>query len=580
MKMRPLDVLSPLGILLLIGLLIGMPGWVPGSPRFHLALAAGLIVAHVTLRWEDIVRTVGRRQLLYGGNALIFSLAVFGILIIVNALVYRHTKRWDFTKGQRHSLSEPTRKILRSLKEDVRILYFENWDATGSQSVQDRVTRINEYGQVTPHVKVEFVDHRKDPIRTRQYGITFVPTLVIERGDKREKVNSDTEQEIATALLKVVKDKKKVVCFLEGEGERDPDDSGERGYSKVKSGLTRLNYDVKKVLLLGKPEVPEECTAAVVAGPKEDLTSPVADRLRSFVDKGGRALLLVDPDLDEPRPNLVALLKDWNLEAGSGVIVDIYGRQFMGSPLDALGRFRTHEITKEFDPRIAALFPEARGVQPGTATVDRVTVQALVETMSEAEDVRGNVLTWSETELLPNRPVRYDDGKDKKGPLTLAAVVTVRVPERPSPGPASSASPPSSPASSPEAKPDAGPSPVAEPSPAASPAAAATATPSPSPTPSPEGPEDKPEGRVVVVGDADFASNGFVSLPLGNADFFLNSLTWLMQDSELISLRPKEQEDQRIMVREGQRRFVGLVALVFIPATFIVLGVVKWWRRR
>jgi hypothetical protein len=313
-------------------------------------------------------------------------------------------------------------------------------------------------------------------------------------------------------------------------------------------------------------------------------------------------MVLVDPDLDKPRPNLVSLLKDWNLEAGPGVVVDIWGRRFMGSPLDALGRFLDHEITRDFDRRVAALFPEARSLQPGTTGVDRVTVQPLVSTMVEAEDRDHNVLTWSETDLAPNRPVRYDDGKDKKGPLTLAALVTVRVPERPTPAPTSGSSPGATASPSPVVAPtptpapspspssvtaavpgapspaptvlDVSPSPPAGTSPLAGPSA------SPQPTPTPGGPEERPEGRVVAVGDADFASNGFVRLPLGNADFFLNSLTWLMQDSELMAIRPKDPEDQRIFVEEGQRRFVGLVALAFLPAAFIVLGVRKWWRRR
>ena len=49
----------------------------------------------------------------------------------------------------------------------------------------------------------------------------------------------------------------------------------------------------------------------------------------------------------------------------------------------------------------------------------------------------------------------------------------------------------------------------------------------------------KPETRVVVVGDSDFASNGVLGIQ-GNRDLFMNMVGWLSQQENLISIRPKE----------------------------------------
>jgi ABC-type uncharacterized transport system involved in gliding motility auxiliary subunit len=197
-----------------------------------------------------------------------------------------------------------------------------------------------------------------------------------------------------------------------------------------------------------------------------------------------------------------------------------------------------HDITKDF--RVATAFHTARSVSAGKDTVEGVTAQNLVET---------SAASWAETTLPLKEPVEMDEGKDKQGPVALAAVATIRVEASPSPSP--------------------------------SPAAAANgASPSPSPSPNPdEEPPARPEGRVVAIGDSDFASNALLGFQ-GNEDFFLNTVAWLAQDTDLIAIRPKEPEDQRLFLTRTQQQNITLLALVVLPGLFIVLGIAAWWRRR
>ena len=62
--------------------------------------------------------------------------------------------------------------------------------------------------------------------------------------------------------------------------------------------------------------VPADCTVLVVGGPEKDLLPETTGAIRDFVKKGGKALVMVEAELKEPYPNLVALLKEWNIEAG------------------------------------------------------------------------------------------------------------------------------------------------------------------------------------------------------------------------------------------------------------------------
>ena len=320
---RFVDLLAPLGL----ALAVGVVAWtrsgrtLPGGLRPYLIAALALALVHLVLRFEDVVRGLGRRQLKYGGNTLVLVVAVLGILGVLNYLAARHPKRLDLTKDQRYSLSDQTHKVLAGLKDDIKITYFQrSRDMTRGQD------RLQEYQALSSRLKAEFVDPVQSPAKAQAYDVRGPwPILVVERGDKREKISNDGEQDITNALIKITRETKKTVCLAEGEGERSSEDSGERGFSGAKSSLSKALYEVKGVFLMREKTVPKDCTILVVGGPEKDMLPDTTAAIRDFVKQGGKALVMVEAELKEPYPNLVALLKDWNIEAGSDVVVDVSG---------------------------------------------------------------------------------------------------------------------------------------------------------------------------------------------------------------------------------------------------------------
>ncbi|HZL71011.1 MAG TPA: ABC transporter, partial [Planctomycetota bacterium] len=63
-------------------------------------------------------------------------------------------------------------------------------------------------------------------------------------------------------------------------------------------------------------------------------------------------------------------------------------------------------------------------------------------------------------------------------------------------------------------------------------------------------------------------------------DLFMNSVAWLAQDADLISIRPKEPDDQRLVLTRVQQQNMLVLALLLIPGVFIVMGIREWWSRR
>jgi ABC-type uncharacterized transport system involved in gliding motility auxiliary subunit len=104
------------------------------------------------------------------------------------------------------------------------------------------------------------------------------------------------------------------------------------------------------------------------------------------------------------------------------------------------------------------------------------------------------------------------------------------------------------------------------------------ATPPP-PADGPDANPNKPETRLVVVGDSDFAANSVAGIP-GNQDMFLNMVNWLAQQENLISVRPRNPEDRRITMTAGQDRMIFWFTIAILPGLIFLAGIQTWWRRR
>lgn len=532
--MRRFDLLTPLAAVVAIG----SRWWersgrtLPGQPEWWLYAALTLVLVHVLLRGSDLLQLFSKRGLKYGTNSLVTGVAVLGILGVGNWLVVRHTKRWDLTKNQQFSLADQTRKVLGNLQDDAKLTYFFRDDG-GTDTGRDR---LREYEAASPKVKVAYVNPMQKPGLARSYEITAIPTLVVEYRGNKQRLSTLSEQDITNALIGVTREGKKTLCFVDGDGERSIDDSSETGFSAAKAALEKASYATRKVVLLREPKLPEDCAVAVLAGPEKDLQPVVIDAVRSYVKSGGKALVMMEPELRQSFPNLQALLSEWNLEAGKDVVLDVsgVGQVFgLGPVAPVADSYPYHQITQSF--RVATVFFTARSLTAGTTTKQGVSAQNLVQTSPRS---------WAETDLKLQSPV--PDPSEKAGPISLGAVATIK---------------------------------VAAAAPATSPAAAPGASLAASPTASPEEAKPDLEGQVVAFGDVDFATNQLLGIA-GNADFFLNTVAWLARDTDLISIRPKDPEDQKLSLNPDQQRNVTLLSLFLLPGIWVVLGIWNWWSRR
>ncbi|MCF6322944.1 MAG: GldG family protein [Gammaproteobacteria bacterium] len=90
---------------------------------------------------------------------------------------------------------------------------------------------------------------------------------------------------------------------------------------------------------------------------------------------------------------------------------------------------------------------------------------------------------------------------------------------------------------------------------------------------------DDAQQRVVVIGDGDFLSNGYLGVG-GNLQLAMNIANWLVNDDTLLSIPAQSSSDITLDMDEFELAMVGLAFLVALPLLLLGSGFFIWWRRR
>jgi ABC-type uncharacterized transport system involved in gliding motility auxiliary subunit len=418
-------VLSGLGLLTFIGILIvkGFAAVNLYTPPDAELLNRILIIAvavfivglaiYALLDPERVRKVMTGRQVQYGSNSIILLIAFTGILVVINILAQQYPQRWDVTEDKQHTLAPETIQTLKSLPEPVQATAFYsvriNAD-NANQLLEDFKTNSN------GKFNFQFKDPDSNPVLVKQLGITGDGKILLQMGDKQEIVTVASESELTNGLIRLLNPEKPVLYFLTGDGEHDTENSGNGSYTRVRQVLESKNYVVKTLNLQAQNAIPDDARVIVVAGPLVPLTENSVTLIQDFLSKGGGLMLLANPvPLTKfgDQPDLLAnyLSSDWGITLDNDIVVDTNSPS---SPFFAVGaQYASHPITEKMQG-IAAIFPYARSITVDTTKTD-VSPTALVFTIAQS---------WGETDfqaLQNQQALKYDEGVDLLGPMTLAA---------------------------------------------------------------------------------------------------------------------------------------------------------------
>jgi ABC-type uncharacterized transport system involved in gliding motility auxiliary subunit len=354
------------------------------------------------------------RQTKFTAYVTLYIGIIVAVLVLANFLANRHNKSFDSTANKRFSLSDQTEKVVKNLQQDVKLRYFDQTNKFAQ--ARDLLDR---YDNLSPKLSVEYIDVLKNPQVVRAAGVKTEGTLFVQTGAKQEEARSVTEQEVTGALIRALKGGERTVCVVSGSGEHSLEGQDRESYSQAKELVEQNNYKTRTISLLESKEVPKDCTILVVGGPRFDYLPPAISAIKSYVESGGRALIMVDPPLRLRNENigenaeLVKLLESWGVTANKNLVLDASGiGQLFGlsAVVPLVTNYGSHTIVSATKD-VATAFPLARSLE--VKNTDKTTVETLFST-SESSFATNN-LSSAEISPSPN---------DKKGPLPLGAAGT------------------------------------------------------------------------------------------------------------------------------------------------------------
>jgi ABC-type uncharacterized transport system involved in gliding motility auxiliary subunit len=225
-----------------------------------------------------------------------------------------------------------------------------------------------------------------------------------------------SESSLTPAIARMVNNQQMNVYFTIGHGERELT-PGENGFAQAIAGLQNQNANARPLNLLTEGKIPADANVVVVAGPRKSFQPQEIKPLDTYLNEGGRALLLLDP---LTQPGLDSLLKSWGVTLSPDRLV--IDPQIEGAPaMPVITDYGQHPITRNFRQQFTFL----NVAQPVTAKpIGNEQIVELLKTSDQA---------WAESNPQ-NPPVQLDPATDQKGPLSLGVAITRTLQTTPTPG--------------------------------------------------------------------------------------------------------------------------------------------------
>jgi ABC-type uncharacterized transport system involved in gliding motility auxiliary subunit len=355
-------------------------------------------------------RALSGRQARYGSNAVIVTIAVLGILSMITYLAYKNDKRWDLTEDKTNSLAPETVDTLKKLPESVEVVvyYYARTNKDQARLLLENYVR-NSGGKLT----YKFTDPETDTEMINSGKTINEGTVSLRMGEKQQEITYLDEQNLTSALVKLISGETKNVYFVTGHGEKSPMDSGNQSYSMAKTTLEKKNYTVKELNLLTSKGIPEDANVLVIAGPTQQFLAEEVQLISDFLAKKGSVIIMEDPTGTVGQDLLADYVSQvWGIKFGNDILIDANGNQYFQNPFIAVGGVAaSHPIISSELTNQAFLFQVARSVSStGTAT-----------SSSQDEVIKTGDQAWAETDLasLNNNSYKPDQGADIVGSVPI-----------------------------------------------------------------------------------------------------------------------------------------------------------------
>lgn len=350
------------------------------------------------------VQSIQKRRYSVSVKNLSFSAYSTGMIALAiavvaaaNLVIGEMPSSWtaiDLTSEKLYSLTDQTKEFVNNMQEDVTIYVIvneDNQDTTLGQTLQ-------RYDDLSDHITVEYVDPTVNPRFHTQYtdsAISINSLIVVS--DKRNRVidysdiyessfdystytstttGYDGEGQITSALDYVLSDDLPKVYLTEGHGEYSLS-------SSFTDALTKENVEYETINLMDYDTVPEDTACLIINGPQSDLSADDADKVISYLESGGKVILITGYTGSE-MPNRDALLEYMGMSVADGLVVEQDQNYYYRSPYYLLPDVSADTYTSGIYGNYYIFAPYSQGILIADEEAEGMTYTTFLSTSESA----------------------------------------------------------------------------------------------------------------------------------------------------------------------------------------------------
>jgi gliding-associated putative ABC transporter substrate-binding component GldG len=493
-----------------------------------------------------------------------FSLTVLlliGILIVVNFLSYQWFYRLDLTQGKIYSISSVSKKAVSKLDDvvNVRAYFSSNLPSQFFAIRQEVADILDEYSTYSNgKIRVEFVEPGTDDETARELYMKGIPQLTFQvvqndqmqavkgymgiafnYGDKTEVIptikqdTSDLEYQITAAIKKVTAKEMPVIGYVTSNKTVDPATEIKSAYEAL-GGLYQINQ-----IKLDEKDVPQEIKTLIITGPKEAFSDAQLKTINKFVMRGGSLLVMLDGvtvdrglSAQKNATKLDSLLAKYGIQVNQDVIADERNAIATFSqgnlPFSVNYPYWLRITNDGFSRNNSAVsnlqnvvLPWASSITIDESKIKRDSVTNLIFSTNQA---------WEVKDTFNLAPVLLATNPSARATYDLAVAVN---------GDLNNAYPGA-------------------------------------------GEQQQAKGRIIVVGDSDFATDIFLGNNSDNLTLFLNLVDSLSLDEDLINIRSKNIVSRPLKegLTDSTKAEIRYANIFGVTALVLIYGLARYYSRR
>ena len=379
---------------------------------------------------KNILPKWSSKNIRKGSYSLGISVVVLAIAVVFNLVVGKLPAQYrnvDLSQTKLSTIGDTTKELVSALDQDVTIYQIVE-SGKENETIQKLLER---YAGLSSHVKVETMDPVLHPNFVSEYTEDDLEdNSLIVVGEKRNKVipyadmfestvnyqtyqyettGFDGEGQVTSAISYVTTDSLPIMYTITGHEEGDMTED-------MKSAIEKENIEMKDLNLLTEESVPDDADCVMLFSPQNDLSEEEADKLITYMENGGKAVIITSY-LNKEMPNLQKVLNNYGIGTMEGVVLEADGQHYIsGNPTYLVPNIGSSDALGDLSKANSyVLMPVAQAVEKLEYKRDTVTIESLLTT-SDSAYVKTNV----------NGTLEKEDG-DAEGPFDVGVAVTESV---------------------------------------------------------------------------------------------------------------------------------------------------------